>query len=260
MKRLSYFVLIVIALACGSKSLDASSSEESLLEKPIKVTKEVNTCTAMAFFQKGAEILAKTYNKAGVEVSSQLTKVLEVSEQDGFTVAKVEGVNTDLMSKKETNVTFSYKCNGKSVFFDIASMYRTEAKNKDSSFQSGEFEFPLEVKVGETLPDISSSMESEQGGMKMSMTFTISNRQVEAEESITTEAGTWKCFKISNEINVAMDVPGMDAKMKEMMASMQSENIMTATTWFTPELGVLKTEVYRNGELESTNRIISISK
>ena len=246
MKRLSYFVLIVIALACGSKSLDASSSEESLLEKPIEVTNEVNTCTAMAFFQKGAEILAKTYNKAGVEVSSQLTKVLEVSEQDGF--------------KKETNVTFSYKCNGKSVFFDIASMYRTEAKNKDSSFQSSEFEFPLEVKVGETLPDISSSMESEQGGMKMSMTFTISNRQVEAEESITTEAGTWKCFKISNEINVAMDVPGMDAKMKEMMASMQSENIMTATTWFTPELGVVKTEVYRNGELESTNRIVSISK
>lgn len=258
MKTFSAIHLILLLFACGGKASEPTQTSASIPEaKPVAIV-QANSCREMAFFQVGAEILAKNYDKNGIETSSQLTRVLEVNEADGFTVAKVEGINREARTNQETKVFYSYRCNGKAVFLDIASMYRTEAKNADDTFQSGEFEFPLEVKVGETLPEISSSMESEYGGKKMSMTFHITERKVEALEEVSTGAGTWQCYRISNELQVEMDIPGMDPKMKEMMVQMQSQNKMTAITWFAPELGVVKSESYKNGELESSNQLVSI--
>lgn len=137
-------------------------------------------------------------------------------------------------------------------------MYRTQAKAQDSTFQSAEFVLPLQLKVGESLPDIVSTVRSEQGGRPSSMTITLSNRKVTAKESVTTEAGTWDAFKITNDLQIDMELPGMDAKIKEMIAKMQAETKLISIIWFAPAIGIVKSETYKNGELESGNRIVSI--
>ena len=148
------------------------------------------SCTRLIFFQPGAEIEAVSYDGKGKENSRQLTHILSVSMKDGFTVAKVEGTDTEAREKgKVSKVFYDYKCDGKNIYFDIASMFRTDKKNSDSSFESSPIPFPISVKAGQELPDAHGVMSSQRGGRKMTMTYTFKKRKVEAMEEVTTAAG-----------------------------------------------------------------------
>ncbi len=230
--------------------------------EPVKapVTADVGnvSCTRLIFFQPGAEIQSVSYNAKGEEDSRQFTRVLSVQVKDGFTVAKVDGSDKEAGEKgKVTNVFYEYKCDGKNIYFDIASMFRTEKKNSDSSFESSPIPFPISVRAGEQLPDAHGVMSSKRGGRKMSMTYTFKKRKVEEMEEVTTAAGTWNCYKISQAIEVEMDIPGMDEKAKAMMKQMQGMMKMTSLTWLSPDFGIVRTEIYLNGERKSRNDVVS---
>ncbi|MBB6328246.1 hypothetical protein FHS59_003889 [Algoriphagus iocasae] len=257
-------IMIILAcalLACGRPEEVATTvqsekvSDAPELESPVPGS---IPCGDIPFFQPGTEIISKDFNKTGQETSAQTIRVLNVRQENGFSVAEVEGTGRSLPTGAETQVKFSYRCDGNNLYFDMASMYRTQAKAKDSTFQSEEFILPLQLKVGENLPDIVSTVRSEQGGKPRSMTITLSNRKVTAQESVTTEAGTWDAFKITNDLKIDMELPGMDANMKEMIAKMQAETKLSSITWFAPAIGIVKSETYKNGELESGNRIVGI--
>ncbi len=261
MKHQLFTVWAFALLACANAKPCSDDIQVDKKEKSLQETESKSVavpCSDMPFFKKGSEIISKDFDQSGKELASQTTQVLEVTEQGGFTIAKVKGIIGEVTSGKETEVNFGYKCDGTAVFFDIASLYRTEANAKDSKFKAGEYSFPLHVQTGEMLPDISSTMETERGGKTQSMTMTISNRKVEGKETITTEAGTWETFKISNELKMDLILPGMDAKMKEMIAQIQAQNQLVAIIWFAPDLGIVKSETYKNGVLEFSNRIVSI--
>lgn len=239
-----------------STSVSSEQVLDSLaLESP---TSGAIPCGDIPFFQPGTEIVSKDFSKTGQETSAQTIQILNVRQENGFSIAEVQGTVRSLPNGPETQVKFSYRCDGNKLYFDIASMYRTQAKAQDSTFQSAEFVLPLQLKVGESLPDIVSTVRSEQGGRPSSMTITLSNRKVTAKESVTTEAGTWDAFKITNDLQIDMELPGMDAKIKEMIAKMQAETKLISIIWFAPAIGIVKSETYKNGELESGNRIVSI--
>ncbi len=219
------------------------------------------SCTRLIFFQAGAEVESVSTDGKGKEVSRQLTHIISVSGKEGATVANVESTDTEAGEKgKVTKVFYDYKCDGNNIYFDIASMFRTEKKNNDASFESSLIPFPINVKAGEELPDAHGVMSSQRGGRKMTMTYTFKNRKVEAMEEVTTAAGTWKCYKISNAVEVDMDIPGMDEKAKAMMKEMQGNMKMTSSTWLSPEFGIVKMETYLNGEMKSRNEVVSYKK
>jgi hypothetical protein len=199
-------------------------------------------CTNMLLFRSGAEMNAKSYDAAGKELSSMHTKVQEVKNEDGMTVAYVEASDTS-NAKHIINMKYNYKCDGKSIYVDIASMMRSTAQEKNANFEASLMEYPIDVTAGETLPDASGTMSMEKGGKKMTMKYHYKDRKVEAKESITTPAG-----------------PGLDEKAKKMMQSMTNQMKTTGITWFSPDFGIVKMELYQNGKLQLRNEIVSVKR
>ncbi len=262
MKILNTIIIALVILSCNNagdkKSENSNDLSSSSTQSETAKSADGNACSRLIFFQPGAEIEATSYNKEGKEISKQYTKVLSVTNEGGFTVANVEGKDIQTGGDKTTTVNYNYKCDGNKIYFDVASMFRTAEKSNDASFESSLIEYPINIKEGEVLPDATGTMSSESKGKKMTMKYFYKNRKVGAKENITTPAGTWNCYKISNSIEVEMDIPGMDETTKKMMKKMQDGMKTTATTWFAPDFGVVKMEMYMNGELKSRNEVTAV--
>jgi hypothetical protein len=268
MTKLLLLITTFVFAACNNSDNSSDKKESTQPTSPDeKATTQgvaagnTGACSKLIFFQPGAEIEATSYNAEGKEMSKQLTKILSVNDEGGFTVANVEGVDTEMGGEnKTTTVNYNYKCDGNRIYFDVASMFRTAEKQKDATFEASLIEYPINVKEGEILPDATGKMSSERNGKKMHMDFIYKDRKVEAKEDITTTAGTWSCYKISNSVQVEMDIPGMGEKEKEMMKTMQAGMKNTTTTWFSPDFGIVKMEMYMNGKLVSRSEVTSVKK
>jgi hypothetical protein len=254
----------VSAKSTGSNTVTMKESDTNDMkdeDAPPEKIAEVGACGKLILFQSGAEIEATSYDKDGKETSKSYTKILSVKNEDGFTVANVEGKDTESDGEKKTNtVNYNYKCDGNKIYFDVASMFRTAEKEQDASFESSFIEYPINVTEGQTLPDATGKMSSVRDGKKSEMSFIYKNRKVEGKEEVTTPAGTWSCYKISNSISTEMNIPGMDEKKKEMMKEMQKGMKTTTTTWFSPDFGIVKMEMYMNGKLQSWNEVTAVKK
>lgn len=272
MKKLLVISTALFVIACnnsgnqpgdnrGSDTSHTTTKSEDRKADETIFTGNAGACSKLIFFQPGAEIEATSYDENGKEKSKQYTKILSVSNKDGFTVADVEGKDVDTDGeRKETKVNYSYKCDGDKIYFDIASMFRTKEKEQDATFEASLIEYPINVKEGDILPDAEGVMSSVTNGKKMTMKFIYKNRKVEGVETITTAAGNWNCYKISNGVESEMDIPGMDEKAKEMMKKMNEGMKTTTTTWFAPDFGIVKIETYMNGKLQSRNEVTSVKR
>ncbi|MBL7745483.1 MAG: hypothetical protein JNN00_18580 [Chitinophagaceae bacterium] len=262
MKNYLFFVLLLTA--CNNSDDDKAADTSAEKDKPAvesgKKSSSTGACSKLIFFHPGAEVEARSYNADGEAVSSQHTKILDVKSEDGMTVAYVEGADLQSGADKPKVVNYSYKCDGNKIYFDVASMFRDAQKQKDATFESSLIEYPINVKEGESLPDATGVMKAEKNGKKMEMKYHFINRKVEGKEEVTTPAGTWNCFKISHDVEVEMDIPGMNEKAKEMMKTMQGNIKTTTITWMAPDFGIVKMEMYMNDKLASRNEVVSFKK
>lgn len=264
MNKLIISSLYFFVIACSNENSGDKKPENAAANDKETASSagegSTGNCSRLIFFQRGAEVEAATYNAAGEEVSRQHTKILDVKNENGVTVAYVEGSDVQAGDGKTTNVNYSYKCDGNKIYFDIASMFRTAEKQADETFEASVIEYPINVQEGETLPDAAGTMSSSKDGKKMTIKFIYKNRKVEGREMVATPAGNWNCYKISNTVESEMDIPGMDEKAKAMMKQMQSNARTTSITWFAPDFGIVKMEMYINGKLQSRNEVTAIKK
>ena len=101
----------------------------------------------------------------------------------------------------------------------------------DAKAQSFYVEYPAMMKVGDNLKDASMEMTMDNKGMQQTMSMTVTNRKVEGQEKITTPAGSWDCFKITNHTKVVTKVMGMGIPIN-----------MDLTEWYAPGFGVVKSQ------------------
>jgi hypothetical protein len=236
MKHLVWIAVLVTA--CDSTDgTRASLSNDSTVITEKKTAGSGGSCNNLIFFKSGAEIYAKNYHAAGKVMSSTHTKITDVKKEEGMMVAYVEASDTS-NGNRVLDMKYNYKCDGKSIYFDLASMMRSTAQDQDAKFEASQIEYPIAVTAGQTLPDANGVMSMEKGGRKMIMKYRYKERKVEGKETITTPAGTWKCFKISNLVEVEMDFPGLDEKAKKMMQTMTKQN----------------------GKLQSRNEIVAVKR
>jgi predicted small lipoprotein YifL len=96
--------------------------------------------------------------------------------------------------------------------------------------------FPSGLKIGDKLDNASINIVvKNQGMVLMNWTITISNRVVAAQESITTEAGTFSCFKITYDLLTKTRIMSINTK---------------AAEWMSEGAGSVKTEAYdKTGKL-----------
>jgi hypothetical protein len=150
-----YLWITVLFLARNSNDNNNSTAaikDTSVNTEENKDVAAPGACSKMIFFKQGAEIESKIYDASGKEVSSQHTKVLDVKKEGGMTVPYVEASDIQAGDGKLNIMKYNHKCDGNKIYFDIASMFRTEAKERDASFKASVIEYPINVTAGETLP------------------------------------------------------------------------------------------------------------
>ena len=196
-------------------------------------------------------------NNAEVEMS-MFDKKNEPSGKVVYKVLSSNGkeakVSSKVFSEKGKEIgggEGTYKCDGNNFSFEMKAMLpgdQAKAMNmKDMEVKTNNatIDYPSNMSVGTTLPDNEFTADTYSGTMKlMGMSFKVNNRKVEGKESITTPAGTFDCFKITSnqDIKAIFNIN------------------MQMTEWFSPNVGVVKTEAYRKGALVSSTLITKISK
>lgn len=252
MKKLFFACLTFSIFACNNQSSNSKENGKAVATASENASATAS-CGSLILFHKGAVIENTTYDAAGKETNKQTTTVNDVKEEGGMLVAS----SSALMPGKE-NKTFSmnYKCDGTNLYMDIASMLQNfEGLNKLKG-DVKPIAFPLNISVGQTLPDASYTMSMDRGAVKMDITASFKNRTVSAKENITTTAGSWDCFKINTDIE--SDVQGLDEQTKKIMDAMKDKMKMNMVMYYSPKIGVVRTEMFQNGKLNTRSDITAV--
>jgi hypothetical protein len=194
-----------------------------------------------------AEVEMSMFDKKNEPAGKVVYKVLSSNGKEAKVSSKVYSEKGKELGGGEG----TYKCDGNNFSFDMKALLPGDQakamnmKDMDVRTNNATINYPSNMTVGTTLPDNEFTADTYSGTMKlMSMTFRVTNRKVEGKENITTPAGTFDCYKITS---------NQDVK------AIFNFN-MQMTEWFSPNVGVVKTEAYRKGSLYSSTLITKITK
>lgn len=192
-------------------------------------------CRNFYYFQNNKQVELTISNKKGKETGKNIYTISNVQQSGGTTSATIHSEFFSDKGKSISQSTNNIKCNGGVLQMDMRMFANgdhqqsaTATGSSDASF----LEYPAGMKEGDVLKDGDFKMDVDQNGkMSSSMEITISERKVEAKESVTTPAGTWECFRISYKSKIVTKVAGIGIPIKA-----------SVTEWYAPGFGVVKTE------------------
>jgi hypothetical protein len=198
---------------------------------------------------KGAVLEYKSFDKKDKLTSRSTQKVKDITETGNTIKATIEFQSFDAKGKDLGINEYDVKCENGVYSVDMRSFLdaQTMAAYKDMKVDitSNSLEMPTQMKVGDQLKEGKLVVSISSEGMPiMTMTTSITDRKVEAKESVTTEAGTFDCFKITYTITTKMMI-GMRFEVAE---------------WYADGVGSVKTESYSKGNKMSSTILTSIKK
>lgn len=209
-------------------------------------------CTQYFFLQKGKTIDIGDYGKKGDSIGHQVFTVTDVSTSGNTTTGSLNSEMFNKNGKSMARTTGKIKCNGGVMMVDMKLMVPPGPQgapkgppigpaigpqpqgdpfgSSDVRADSVYLEYPANMKPGDVLKDANFNMTLTGNGPTKTVNMVISNRKVEAQESVTTPAGTWNCFKISFKSKVT-------AKMGPFGFPVNIEG----EEWYAPGFGIVKT-------------------
>lgn len=205
-------------------------------------------CTAFFPMEEGSVREMTSYDKKDKVTGTVIQTVKEVRE-DGDKMEIVVEVET--LDKKGEQISM-----GELMFVCEEGVFKVDMRNYlDPSAMQGmedmelvvdatDLIMPSELSAGMELPDGSIEMSASTSGMTM-MNFRtyVTNRKVEGTETISTPAGTFDCYKISQDVEV------------KTIMSIKASSI----EWVAEGVGVVKSESYnKNGKLNGYTLLTSI--
>jgi uncharacterized membrane protein len=203
----------------------------------------------------GAVIEMTSYN-ANDQLSGTTTSNISnvVTTADG-TMASIASTVKDKKGTETSTSSCSVKCTGGSIFVDMRSYIPQQSqdqwKNMSVKTDAGQLEIPQTLTVGATLKDASVTVTVYNGTTLFStMKVNISNRVVASQESITTPAGTFNCFKITQDIKVENIVMGMTIPIS-----------MKSAEYYATGTGMVKSQSFdKNGKLSGYTLLTKLTK
>ena len=208
-------------------------------------------CNEMFDYQEGTSWQWTNYDKKGKFMGKSMQKIEELNKlSNGFEVT-ISLVQSDKDGEQVGPFSMDMACKDGVVYFDMKKFVPDEYLNDPEGEATVEvngdnLEMPINMKAGDYLKDASVSMKIGGSGspMGINMTVDIFNRKVEAEEKLSTPAGEFDCFVITQSMKT------------KMMISMQMES----KEWYSPGIGMVKSESYKKGKLMSYAILTQFSK
>jgi hypothetical protein len=189
-------------------------------------------------FSKGTLIETENFNDKGKLQGKTEVTVIDWEETGSGFIATLGYKLFDKKGKLDYEGDYTMECKDGLISIDRTAFVPDESmqafKDMEVELKMDQLEFPSELRVGQQLKDASFEVKAE-GPMPMNFIFLFTDRKVEGKESVTTPAGTFDCFKISQV-----------TKSKMMIANSQFRTVQ----YITEKCGAVKTETYRsNGKL-----------
>jgi len=161
----------------------------------------------------GTEIEMTSYDTLNQPGGKSINKISDVKTTADGKTATVQSTYKNKQDVVSGTSSWLVKCTGNSVFVDMQSYIPQQSKNqwKDMTIkaEAGQLEIPQNLSVGMTLKDASVTVTMYKNNVLYStMKITIFNRVVASKESITTPAGTFICYKITQEMKTEMSING----------------------------------------------------
>ncbi len=161
-------------------------------------------------------------------------------------------IDTKLFDKKDKLITegaFEVVCEGGSIKLDMDQMLQSMDQLKSMQGMETEIEsdyimLPSDLEVGQELPESKTTLKMKiegSGANMMSSVVVIKDRKVIGQETVTTPAGTFDCYKITYNTEVSMKTIGMNRTTS-----------YPGVHWFARNVGMVKSESYnQKGNLDS---------
>lgn len=196
-------------------------------------------CNQYYDIHEGSEWEMETYNAKGKLTGKNQQRVTAFAKNGtGFT-STIHSIVFNEKGKELTKGDLEMKCENGTLFIDMRNYINQDQMKAFAGYEmkieSSSLETPSKLSVGQQLKDGSFVMTAQGSPMPMKMTVNITNRKVLAEETITTAAGTFKCFKISSDMAMQTQM-GISINMK-----------FSSIEWIAEKVGSVKTESYDKG-------------
>jgi hypothetical protein len=205
-------------------------------------------CTYFYPMEEGTIIEMKHYDKKSKPSGMTRQEIMENRTEGNAVRLTVKNTFFDEKGKELMSSDLIMECRDGVFTFDMDRFLNEEmlAAVEDMEFTiTGEnLEFPAGMEAGDNLKDGKISLIVNDMPM-MNMTTTVYNRKVEAIEEMTTQAGSFECYKISYDVLT-------DAMIDVRMSGIE---------WIARDAGAVRTESYnKNGKLTGYSELVRLEK
>jgi hypothetical protein len=192
----------------------------------------------------------KQYDKKGGLTGSSIQKITDIKKSGNSVEVKVSAESFDAKGKSLGTMQLAARCEGGIYYIDMKNLMGQQSmesyKDMEMKVEGGNLEMPNAMKAGDVLKSGDMKIAFSSGGMTiMNMSFSVTNRKVEAVENLTTPAGTFECYKISYDVAT------------KMMVNVKTKGV----EWYSKGVGLVKSETYStDGKLLGSSVLNSIKK
>lgn len=196
---------------------------------------------------KGTYWVMSNYDKKGKIESSSAQTIKSIQENQKGVEYFIHGSIRDKKNKETQEIEFSMICNDGEFIMDLSKAIPAEAmtsiQSMDVKITGDGLKYPSNLATGVQLPNAKVNVKAVVSGMTvMDMTSEVTNRVVEAQETITVGAGDYNCFRIRQTTTI-----------KNKLLNSVTEEVQ----WYSPGIGVVKSKFYdkkgnENGHSELT--------
>ncbi|QHL86533.1 hypothetical protein GU926_03380 [Nibribacter ruber] len=207
-------------------------------QEAITVQAQTVNCAQPFGYAKNTEFIYQVTDKGRAKGTLHNMVIQQTSPEAGINQIEFKSARINHKKRPQTAEEFHIICKGDSVYLDAKLLLREQALK---SFYGKEFDYimkdiayPSSLAVGQTLP--SAGLDVRVRSSQVNLTRILMNtglRQVVAQETIKTPAGTFDCFKITYQYTVSLDAMGLPMK-----------DVFQVEEYFSPEHGLIKIQFY----------------
>lgn len=220
---------------------------------------QAQECSSFSRLEKGSKIEMSNFDGKDNLESKNNYEVTDISTEAGKKVWTLHSNSVDAKGKEQFVGDFTLSCENELLKIDIGQALKQilEKFNQpqfDLVTEGAFIEMPTTLSTGQTLPDANVIIKIiNKGSNAEMMTFNIliKNRKVTGKENITTPAGTFDTYKITDEMEIKMNMMGQTKTFGPSVNGIE---------FFSMDLGTIKREEYADGKLQSYSLLTSFSK
>jgi hypothetical protein len=211
----------------------------------------IEYCESLSYLEKGNAWTLTQYDKKGKETGHVYYSVLAKRNTEIGIEWDIQTKVADDKDKEMSDVTATILCDGKSIKMDMNQMIPPETmeslSSMDLEIDAGEVIYPFNLSENTDLPDAQVTIRASSGGVQiMEFTTIVKDRKIEKKETISTPAGDFEAFKITQTTEV-----------KNQILSIETKSI----DWYCPKIGVVRSEFFnRKGKPDGHSEITSFIK